>query len=77
MVQAGGDSADVVIANILANPLRLLAPLLTRLVRPGGALVLAGLLERQADELRALYPEVRLEVFAVRDGWACLAGVRI
>ncbi len=76
-VEAGGDSADVVIANILANPLRLLAPLLTRLVRPGGALVLAGLLERQADELRALYPEVRLEVFAVRDGWACLAGVRI
>lgn len=76
-VEAGGESADVVVANILANPLRLLAPLLTRLVRPGGALVLAGLLERQADELRALYPEVRLEVFAVRDGWACLAGVRI
>jgi len=68
--------ADVVVANILANPLRLLAPLLTSLVRPGGALVLAGLLERQADELCALYPQVGLQVFARREGWACLAGVR-
>lgn len=70
------EGADVVIANILANPLRLLAPLLTSLLRPGGSLVLAGLLERQADELRALYPQVALEVFARREGWACLAGVR-
>jgi len=68
--------ADVVVANILANPLRLLAPLLTSLVRPGGALVLSGLLERQADELCALYPQVGLQVFAQREGWACLAGVR-
>jgi len=68
--------ADVVVANILANPLRLLAPLLTSLVRPGGSLVLAGLLERQADELCALYPQVGLQVFAQREGWACLAGVR-
>ena len=68
--------ADVVVANILANPLRLLAPLLTSLVRPGGSLVLAGLLERQADELCALYPQVGLQVFARREGWACLAGVR-
>ena len=70
------DRADIVVANILANPLRLLAPLLTSLVRPGGTLVLAGLLERQADELCALYPQVSLEVFARREGWACLAGVR-
>ncbi len=70
------EAADIVVANILANPLRLLAPLLTSLVRPGGSLVLAGLLERQADELCALYPDVALEVFARREGWACLAGVR-
>ena len=70
------EPADVVLANILANPLRLLAPLLTSLVRPGGSLVLAGLLERQADELCALYPEVGLRVFACREGWACLAGTR-
>ena len=66
----------MVVANILANPLRLLAPLLSSLVRPGGSLVLAGLLERQADELRALYPQIALEVYARREGWACLAGVR-
>lgn len=74
--QAVVGPADIVIANILANPLRLLAPLLTDLVRPGGTLVLSGLLERQVDELRALYPEVALEVFRVREGWACLAGAR-
>lgn len=68
--------ADVVLANILANPLRLLAPLLTGLVRPGGALILAGLLERQAEELRSLYPEVTLEIAQCREGWACLAGIR-
>lgn len=68
--------ADVVLANILANPLRMLAPLLTGLVRPGGWLVLAGLLERQANELIACYPSVALQVFGVHEGWACLAGRR-
>jgi ribosomal protein L11 methyltransferase len=68
--------AQVVVANILANPLRVLAPLLTGLVRPGGWLVLAGLLERQVDELMAFYPGVSLEVFGVHEGWACLAGRR-
>ncbi len=67
-------AADVVLANILANPLRMLAPLLSDLVRPGGWLVLAGLLERQADELCALYDRIALEVVDCRDGWACLAG---
>jgi ribosomal protein L11 methyltransferase len=68
--------AQVVLANILANPLRMLAPLLTGLVRPGGWLVLAGLLDRQVDELKACYPGVALEVFGVHEGWACLAGRR-
>lgn len=68
--------ADVVLANILANPLRMLAPLLTSLVRPGGSLILAGLLERQAQELCTLYPGVALEVVQCREGWACLAGAR-
>ena len=74
--RAQPEPADVVLANILANPLRLLAPLLTSLVRPGGSLVLAGLLERQADELCALYPQVDLRVHARREGWACLAGTK-
>jgi ribosomal protein L11 methyltransferase len=65
---------DVVLANILANPLRMLAPLLTALVAPGGTLVLAGLLTSQAREISACYPMLKLEIFAERDGWACLAG---
>ncbi len=71
---------DVVLANILANPLKLLAPALLDRVAPGGALVLAGLLERQADELVALYraidPGVALAVWGTLDGWSCLAGRR-
>jgi len=46
---------DVVLANILANPLLLLAPVLIARVRKGGALVLSGVLARQADEVVAAY----------------------
>lgn len=66
--------ADVVVANILSNPLKVLAPMLSALVRPGGYLVLAGLLDRQADEVAAAYPALNLSVYLERDGWACLAG---
>lgn len=68
--------ADVVVANILANPLRVLAPLLTGLVAPGGRLVLAGLLDRQASEIAACYPAIALRSWRSRDGWTCLAGAR-
>jgi len=71
---------DVVLANILANPLRLLAPMLLSRVAPGGALVLSGVLQRQADELIAAYAladhRVPLRVWASDDGWVCLAGHR-
>jgi ribosomal protein L11 methyltransferase len=71
---------DVVLANILANPLRLLAPMLLARVAPGGALVLSGVLQRQADELIATYatadPRLPLQVWASEDGWVCLAGRR-
>jgi ribosomal protein L11 methyltransferase len=61
---------DVVLANILATPLRVLAPLLCEHVAPGGALVLAGILERQADELKLAYaPFASLEVSDSEDGW--------
>ncbi len=66
--------ADIVVANILSNPLKVLAPLLTALVRPGGTLVLAGLLERQADEVARSYPRFAMRVHASLDGWACLTG---
>ena len=61
---------QTVLANILATPLKVLAPLLCAHVAPGGALVLAGILERQADELKAAYaPWIRLEVADTQEGW--------
>ncbi|MCO5124959.1 MAG: 50S ribosomal protein L11 methyltransferase [Rhizobacter sp.] len=65
----------LVLANILATPLKLLAPLLCRHVQPGGDLVLAGILERQADELRAAYaPWCGLAVGDRDDGWILMTG---
>jgi len=61
---------DLVLANILATPLRVLAPLLCSHVRAGGDLVLAGILARQANELRAAYaPWVALDVSDEEEGW--------
>jgi len=61
---------QTVLANILATPLKVLAPLLCSRVAPGGHLVLAGILERQEDELiRAYAPSARLSVASSRDGW--------
>jgi ribosomal protein L11 methyltransferase len=61
---------DVVLANILATPLKVLAPLLCGYVAPGGSLVLAGILERQADELKLAYaPYAALKVSDTEDGW--------
>jgi len=65
----------LVLANILATPLKLLAPLLCGHVAPGGHLVLAGILERQADELAEAYaPWCRLEVNDQEDGWILMTG---
>ncbi|MEI8327285.1 MAG: 50S ribosomal protein L11 methyltransferase, partial [Betaproteobacteria bacterium] len=59
-----------VLANILATPLKVLAPLLCAHVAPEGSLVLAGILERQAQELQQAYaPYARLEVADSEDGW--------
>ena len=61
---------QLVLANILATPLKVLAPLLCAHVAAGGSLVLAGILERQADELKAAYAScARLEVADREDGW--------
>jgi ribosomal protein L11 methyltransferase len=69
--------ADVVVANILSSPLKLLAPVLAALVRPGGSLVLSGVLERQVDEVAAAYDAwLTLRAVAAEDGWACLAGTK-
>jgi ribosomal protein L11 methyltransferase len=61
---------DIVLANILATPLKVLAPLLCEHVAADGSLVLAGILERQADELKLAYaPYAALEVSDSEDGW--------
>ncbi|MES2184622.1 MAG: 50S ribosomal protein L11 methyltransferase [Pseudomonadota bacterium] len=67
---AAGGLYGTVLANILATPLKVLAPLLCGHVAPGGALVLAGILSRQADELKQAYaPYAALEVSDEEDGW--------
>ena len=61
---------QTVLANILASPLKVLAPLLCARVAKGGSLVLAGILERQADELKAAYaPYCQLHVSNTEEGW--------
>lgn len=61
---------QTVLANILATPLKVLAPLLCGHVQAGGSLVLAGILARQADDLKAAYaPYAQLVVSDTEDGW--------
>lgn len=71
------DPFDVVVANILTNPLRLLAPALAARVRPGGRIVLSGILEAQAADVIAVYRDwFKIGVWRADDGWVALAGVR-
>jgi len=68
---------DVVLANILSNPLKVLAPMLAHRVRPGGSLVLSGILERQADMLCDVYGAwLDIAVWRSSEGWVCLHGRR-
>lgn len=74
---AARGSYQVVLANILATPLKVLAPLLSQHVAPGGALVLAGILDRQAQELKDAYaPHLQLEVSDSEDGWILMTARR-
>ncbi|MBP6899216.1 MAG: 50S ribosomal protein L11 methyltransferase [Burkholderiaceae bacterium] len=75
--EAARGEYPLVLANILATPLKLLAPLLCSHVAPGGHLVLAGILERQADELKAAYaPWLSLQVSDSEDGWILMTARR-
>jgi ribosomal protein L11 methyltransferase len=66
----------VVIANILTNPLKMLAPILCQAVAPNGNIVLSGVLVRQADDVLAVYREFipNIAVWHSQDGWVCLVG---
>ncbi len=77
----GDEVFHVIVANILANPLVELAPVLYRALAPGGVLVMSGMLQHQAGEVMAAYPSLvfdRPEVEADAQGetWACLVGRR-
>jgi ribosomal protein L11 methyltransferase len=75
--EAAQGQYGTVLANILATPLKVLAPLLCERVAPGGSLVLAGILERQAEELKEAYaPYVALEVSDSEDGWILMTARR-
>ncbi len=67
--------ADILLANILANPLVVLAPLLAHATRPGGRIALSGVLEHQAGEVQSAYREW-FDMHSVRhdDGWVLLGG---
>jgi ribosomal protein L11 methyltransferase len=66
---------DVVVANILTNPLRVLAPLLADATQTGGQIVLSGILEQQAEDVMTVYQawfDFNPPIF--EDGWSCLSG---
>ena len=68
---------DLVIANILTNPLRMLAPLLAKATRQGGRIVLSGILEEQAQDLMKIYQQwFDLNAPTFEDGWSCLSGYK-
>lgn len=68
---------DLVVANILSNPLRVLAPAICAHVRPGGRLALSGILREQADEIIGIYAQwLPMQVADTREDWICLSGVK-
>ena len=71
------ETFDLVVANILTNPLCVLAPLLVSRVAPDGRLALSGVLDSQAQQVIDAYaPYIALQVGAVREGWCRLEGTR-
>ena len=71
-------TADVVIANILANPLKVLAPMLASRCRHGGQIALSGILSDQASDVQSCYsPWIAFAPSAEAEGWVCLSGVKL
>ena len=69
---------DIVVANILTNPLRILAPALAARTRTGGRIVLSGILVDQADDVMDAYRRwFNIGVWQTDEGWAALGGVRL
>ena len=73
----GDDNYDVIVANILTNPLRMLAPALGQRTRVGGRIVLSGVLaEQTASVIDAYLPWFNVAVWRIDESWAALAGTR-
>ncbi len=71
------EPADIVVANILANPLKMLSPLLARMTRRGGHILLSGVLAHQANEVEDVYREAfELQPLQHEDGWVLVSGSR-
>ncbi len=71
------DKYDIVVANILSNPLRMLSSALASYVKPGGEIILSGILDSQIDEMSQIYSEwFNMFVYTILDGWVCLHGIR-
>ncbi|MBI4205959.1 MAG: 50S ribosomal protein L11 methyltransferase [Betaproteobacteria bacterium] len=76
-VGASREPAELVVANILANPLIVLAPLLANLTVSGGRIALSGILAEQAEEVRAAYLEwFDMDTTEHEEGWALVSGVK-
>jgi ribosomal protein L11 methyltransferase len=70
-------TADLVVANILANPLKVLAPILAERCRRGGHIALSGILAAQAEDVARCYaPWVEFSAPEEEEGWVCLSGTR-
>jgi ribosomal protein L11 methyltransferase len=68
---------DIVVANILSNPLKLMASMLSSKVKPRGRLALSGILARQAEEVARVYQQwIDIAVWREHEGWVCLTGTR-
>ena len=75
--EAPSGEFDVVVANILANPLRALGELLASHVKQGGQIVLSGILEDQVEEMSGIYSQwFEMQTVQLESGWACLNGIK-
>ncbi len=73
----GSDAADLLMANILAGPLVELAPQFARRVKPGGKILLSGILKPQLNDIQSAYDHFfQLDPARQRDDWVCIGGIR-
>ena len=72
------EQADIVVANILSNPLIMLAPILAQATRKGGQIVLSGILETQAEEVKSVYRQwFEMQTSGKQEDWVLLTGNRV